>query len=82
MTPRLAPDALGIGQLLFELSHFRAEAVDVALRWSEDSYSDSILSFANGVHTPQGHHVELLDSHGFWTFRRPVLGGIKADLCK
>jgi hypothetical protein len=27
-------------------------------------------------------HLGLLDSRGIWTFRRPVLGCIKADLCK
>jgi len=29
-------------------------AVDVALRWNADMYSDSLYSFANGVHTAQG----------------------------
>jgi DNA gyrase subunit B len=39
----------------------RGVAVDVALRWSANAYSDSILSFANGVHTPQGgSHVDGL----------------------
>jgi DNA gyrase subunit B len=33
--------------------------VDLAMRWNADQYSDSILSFANGVHTPQGGtHVD------------------------
>lgn len=37
--------------------------VDVALRWNSDMYSDSILGFANGVHTPQGGtHVDGLKS--------------------
>ena len=37
--------------------------VDVVLRWNSDMYSDSILGFANGVHTPQGGtHVEGLKS--------------------
>ena len=35
--------------------------VDVALRWNADMYTDSILGFANGVHTPQGGtHVDGL----------------------
>ena len=41
--------------------------VDVALRWSADSYSDSILSFANGVHTPQGgSHVDGMKAAMFF----------------
>ena len=27
--------------------------IDIAMRWNADMYSDSILGFANGVHTPQ-----------------------------
>jgi len=33
--------------------------IDVALRWSSDQYNDQIVSFANGVHTPNGGtHVD------------------------
>merc|ERR1719506_3664957 len=33
--------------------------VDVALRWNADMYSDTMLGFANGVHTPDGGtHME------------------------
>ena len=32
----------------------RGVHVDAALRWNADMYSESILGFANGVHTPQG----------------------------
>ncbi|KAL1520534.1 hypothetical protein AB1Y20_022110 [Prymnesium parvum] len=35
--------------------------VDVALRWNSDMYTDSIIAFANGVHTPNGgSHVDGL----------------------
>jgi len=35
--------------------------VDLALRWSADQYSDSLLGFANGVLTPQGGtHIDGL----------------------
>ena len=40
-------------------STVRDVAVDLALRWNADMYTDSILGFANGVHTPQGgSHVD------------------------
>lgn len=33
--------------------------IDVAMRWSADQYNDQIVSFANGVHTPNGGtHVD------------------------
>ena len=36
-------------------------AVDIALRWSADMYTDSLLGFANGVHTPNGGtHIDGL----------------------
>jgi DNA gyrase/topoisomerase IV subunit B len=34
-------------------------AIDVAMRWSSDQYTDNLVSFANGVHTPNGGtHVD------------------------
>jgi len=39
----------------------RDVAVDITLRWNADMYSDSILGFANGVHTRQGGtHIDGL----------------------
>ena len=39
----------------------RGVAVDVAMQWNADMYTDSILGFANGVFTPQGGtHVDGL----------------------
>ena len=33
--------------------------IDVAMRWSADQYNDQMVSFANGVHTPNGGtHVD------------------------
>jgi DNA gyrase subunit B len=47
--------------ILTVTANLRGVAVDVAMRWNADMYSDSILSFANGVHTPQGgSHIDGL----------------------
>ena len=50
------------GESTIEIAtNLRGVAVDVALRWNSDMYSDSILGFANGVHTPQGGtHIDGL----------------------
>ena len=39
----------------------RSSNVEVALRWSSDRYSDSIVSFVNGIRTSDGGtHVDGL----------------------
>ena len=50
------------GESTIEIAtNLRGVAVDIALRWNSDMYSDSIFGFANGVHTPQGGtHVDGL----------------------
>ena len=45
----------GGGRPFSELFSFHPPLpVDVAMRWNADMFTDSMLGFANGVHTPQG----------------------------
>jgi hypothetical protein len=49
--------------ILSAASTVRGVDVDITLRWNADMYSDTLLGFANGVHTPQGgSHVDGLKS--------------------
>ena len=42
-------------------TELKGVVVDVAMRWSSDVYTDSLVAFANGVHTPNGGtHVDGL----------------------
>ena len=42
-------------------TELKGVSIDVAMRWSSDVYTDSIVAFANGVHTPNGGtHVDGL----------------------
>ena len=39
----------------------RGVAVDISLSWNADMYTDMVLGFANGIHTPQGgSHIDGL----------------------
>ena len=50
-------------ETLVVTAQHRGVGVDIALRWNADMYSESLLGFANGVHTPQGGtHVDGLKS--------------------
>jgi DNA gyrase/topoisomerase IV subunit B len=68
-SPRFLSSSLTSPPLLKEPSVFftsrtvRNVIVEIALRWNSDMYSDSIISFANGVHTANGGtHTDGLKS--------------------
>lgn len=53
--PLLAPEPISIR------SERRGVQVDIALQWAQSAYSERLLSFANGIHTPAGGtHVDGL----------------------